>query len=110
MRQATDQVAAGEQARATVVNGIEQDVRDQVIALQTLADQIDLFERVLIPQAHEAQRSTEAAYQTGQAGVLDLLDSERVLFDVRLANSKQQSDYLIALARLERAVGTKFPR
>jgi len=110
VRQALDQVAAGEQDRAALVNGIEEDVRDQVIALQTLADQIDLFDRVLIPQARETQRSTEAAYQTGQVGVLDLLDSERVLFDVRLANTKQQSDYLVALAKLERAVGTKFPQ
>ncbi len=110
VRQAADQAAAGQQDRAAVVNGIEEDVRDQVVALQTLAEQIDLFQRVLIPQAQEAQRSTEAAYQTGQVGVLDLLDSERVLFDVHLANAKQQTDYLIALAKLERAVGTKFPQ
>jgi len=109
VQQATDEVGAQQQSRGQLLNDIQQDVRDQVVTLQTLAEQIDLFQRALIPQAREAQRSTEAAYQTGQVGVLDLLDSERVLLEVRLVNAKQQTDYLVALARLERAIGTKFP-
>ena len=63
-------------------------MRDQIVRLQTLADQIRLFRDVLLPQAREAQRSTEAAYETGQVGMLDLLDSERVLLEVRLANER----------------------
>jgi outer membrane protein TolC len=50
------------------------------------------------------------AYETGQLGVLDLLDSERFLLELRLANVRFYSDYLGALAALERTVGTQFPR
>ena len=110
VRQAGEDMTAQQESRAKLVNDLELDVRDQVIRLQTLADQIRLFEDVLLPQAREAQRSTEAAYQTGQVGVLDLLDSERVLLDVRLMNERQRADYLVALAELERAIGTRFPR
>jgi len=110
VRQAGEEMTAQQESRAKLVNDLEFDVRDQVIRLQTLADQIRLFQDVLLPQAREAQRSTEAAYQTGQVGVLDLLDSERVLLDVRLANERQRADYLVALAELERAIGTRFPR
>lgn len=110
VRQAGEEMTAQQESRATLVNDLEFDVRDQVIRLQTLAEQIRLFEDVLLPQAREAQRSTEAAYQTGQVGVLDLLDSERVLLDVRLVNERQRADYLVALAELERAIGTRFPR
>jgi outer membrane protein TolC len=110
VRQAGHELTAQQQSRAKLVNDLELDVRDQVIRLQTLADQMSLFQRVLIPQAREAQRSTEAAYQTGEVGVLDLLDSERVLLDVRLANERQRVDFLIALAELERAIGMRFPR
>lgn len=110
VRQAGEELAAQQESRATLVNDLEFDVRDQVIRLQTLADQIRLFENVLLPQAREAQRSTEAAYQTGQVGVLDLLDGERVLLEVRLASERQRADYLVALAELERAIGTRFPR
>jgi outer membrane protein TolC len=110
VRQADEQIAAEQEGRAKLVNDLEFDVRDQVIRLQTLADQIRLFHDVLLPQAREAQRSTEAAYQTGQVGVIDLLDSERVLLDVRLMNERQRADYLVALAELERALGTRFPK
>jgi len=110
VRQADAQKVAEQDGRAKLVNDLEFDVRDQVIRLQTLAEQIRLVEEVLLPQAREAQRSTEAAYQTGQVGVVDLLDSERVLLDVRLMNERQRADYLVALAALEHAVGTRFPK
>jgi outer membrane protein TolC len=110
VRQASEETTAQQQGRAKLVNDLELDVRDQVSRLQMLADQIQLFQDVLIPQASEGQRSTEAAYETGQVGVLDLLDSERVLLEVRLANERQRADYLVALAELERAIGVRFPR
>jgi outer membrane protein TolC len=81
-----------------------------VIRAETLREQIRLFERALIPQSEEALRSTEAAYETAQLGVLDLLDSERVLLGVRLMHARYRADLLIALAKLERAIGTRFPR
>ena len=89
---------------------MEFSVRDAVVRVQTLDSQIDLFETALIPQAEAALLATEAAYETGQLGALDLLDSERVLLDVRLINARYYSDYLVALAQLERAIGTSFPQ
>ena len=85
-------------------------IRDQVVRIETLEEQLRLFEDVLIVQAEEALRATEAAYETGQLGVLDLLDSERVLLNVRIVNARYHSDLLNALANLERAIGTRFPR
>ena len=84
-------------------------IRDQVVRLQTLAEQIRLIGDVLLPQTDEALRSTESAYETGQVGVLDLLDSERSRLDVRLIQSRDTADYLVALADLERAIGAPFP-
>jgi outer membrane protein TolC len=110
VEQAEAETAAEQAARVSVANDVRFAVRDQVVRLQSLDEQVSLFRDVLIPQAREAQRSTESAYETGQVGVLDLLDTERVLFEVRLANARQQADLLVALARLERAVGTRFPR
>ncbi len=91
-------------------NNMEFSVRDAAIRLQTLRDQIDLFEQVLIPQAEETVRATEAAYETAQLGVLDLLDSERMRLDVRLIVTRYYADYLVALAQLERAIGTVAPQ
>lgn len=110
VREAGEMLQAERSGYAHVRNEMEFSIRDQVVRIETLQDQIGLFEDVLIPQAEETLRATEAAYQTGQLGVLDLLDSERVLLSVRLVNARYYSDLLNALANLERAVGARFPR
>lgn len=110
VREASETLQAERYSYAYVRNEMEFSIRDQVVRLETLGDQIRLFEDVLIPQAEATLRATEAAYETGQLGVLDLLDSERVLLNVRIVNSRYYSDLLNALANLERAIGTRFPR
>jgi outer membrane protein TolC len=109
VEQANEELVAQHESYTRVRNEMEFSVRDAVIRLQTLRDQIDLFEQVLIPQTEETLRSTEAAYETAQLGVLDLLDSERMRLDVRLINARYYADYLVALAQLERAIGTEVP-
>ena len=110
MEQASEDLLAEREGYARDRNDMEFAVRDAVIRLQTLRSQIDLFEQVLIPQTEETLAATEAAYETGQLGVLDLLDSERMRLDVLLINSRYQADYLVALAQLERAVGAAVPQ
>jgi outer membrane protein TolC len=68
-----------------------------------------LFERTLLPQAQQALRSTEAAYSAGTLGVLDLLDSERVLLEVKLGLERLAHEYMKALAEMERTIGEPFP-
>lgn len=108
--EATENLIASRKHFEELRNNIEFSIRDQVIRLQTLEEQIHLYDQVLIPQAEEALRSTESAYETGQVRALDLLDSERFLISVRLMQERYRIDYLKALADLERAVGTRFPR
>jgi outer membrane protein, heavy metal efflux system len=110
LERAADELSAARLSRSDAYNEMAFAVRDQVVRLQTLAEQIRLVGDVLLPQTDEALRSTEAAYETGQAGVLDLLDSERSRLDVRLISARDTADYLVALADLERAIGTAFPR
>ncbi|HSR49403.1 MAG TPA: TolC family protein [Acidobacteriota bacterium] len=108
--EATEGLIARRKEYLNLQNEVEFGIRDQVIRVETLQSQIDLFERILVPQAEEALRSTESAYQTGEAAALDLLDSERVLLEVRLIEARYQADLLRALSDLERALGTRFPR
>ena len=107
--QAADELRAHEHRRAAARDAMELDVQDAVVRLETLDRQLDLLDTVLIPQTDEMLRATEAAYETGQLGVLDLLDSERTLLEMRLMHARYVSDFLIALSRLERAVGTRVP-
>ena len=49
-------------------------------------------------------------HRTGRLGVLELLDGERTLIDVRSMRARYLADLLIALTALERAIGTRVPR
>lgn len=109
VREATARLAAAKEAYKGTLNGIDRAVRSISFQLATITEQIALFENALLPQAEQALRSTEEAYSTGTTGVLDLLDSEEVLLDVRLGLARLQTDYMKALAEMERAIGTAFP-
>ncbi len=109
VQEATERFAAARQAYRSTVNNVGLAVRSIGFRLETIDDQIALFERALLPQAEQALRSTESAYATGTIGVLDLLDSERMLLEVRLGLARLESDYMKALAEMERSIGSAFP-
>ena len=109
VEQANEELRAHTRHRAAARNAMEMEVQEAVSRLEILDRQIDLLDFVLIPQTEEALRATETAYETGQLGVLELLDSERTLIDVRSMRARYLSDLLIALTALERAIGTRVP-
>ena len=110
VEQARDELRAHTRNRAAARNTMEMEVQDALVRLETLDRQIDLLDTVLLPQTDEALRATETAYETGQLGVLELLDGERTRIDVRSMRARYLSDLLIALTALERAIGTRVPR
>ena len=101
--------SAAREAYRNAVNDVDVAVRSAGFALEMIEEQIALFRRALLPQAEQALRSTEEAYSTGTTGVLELLDSEEILLDVRLGLARLQADYMKTLAEMERAVGSAFP-
>lgn len=66
---------------------------------------LQLYRTRLLPQAETTVESTLAAYTTGQADFLTLLDAERARFELQMAEAEAESRYLIAAARLARALG-----
>ena len=109
VQEAGAQLAAAAEAHRDVVNGVALAVRTTAFSLGTIEGQLALFERALLPQAEQALLTTEEAYSGGVTGVLELLDSEEVLLDVRLGLARLQADYMKALAEMERAIGSAFP-
>lgn len=107
--EASERFLAAREGYRDLVNSVEVSVRSVGFRIGTIQDQMDLFEDALLPQTEQALHSSEAAYATGTIGVLDLLDSERVLLDVRLGLAQLRSDYLKSLSEMERAVGVAFP-
>jgi len=107
--EATESKIASRRGYESTLNSVQASVRAVGFRIQTLKEQISLFQKTLVPQAELALRSTEAAYSTGAVGVLDLLDGERMLLDVRLGLAQLGTDYMKSLAEMERAIGAPFP-
>jgi len=107
--EATESLLASKEDYREQWNRLEAAIRSTAFRLETVEEQISLFERTLMPQAEQSLEASEAAYSTGEIGVLELLDSERVLLDVRLGLAQMTSEYMKALAEMERAIGAPFP-
>ena len=106
IREAAEQYAAARFAYRDSARRMESEVRAVSFRIETIARQLDLFERALVPQAEQALRSTESAYSNGTVEVTGLLDSQRALLDVQLGLARLQADYLKAIADLERTIGS----
>ncbi|OGX06717.1 MAG: hypothetical protein A2Z88_09580 [Omnitrophica WOR_2 bacterium GWA2_47_8] len=65
----------------------------------------ELYRNALIPQAELAFRSDQAGYEAGKTDILNLLDSEKVYFNAKVAYYQALSDALKNSSLLERATG-----
>ncbi len=70
---------------------------------------VGLYERTLIPKAEESLRASLAGFRAGETSFLDLLDTERTLLEFAMSAERARADRSIALARLNRLVGTMLP-
>ena len=109
LEEAADHNEAARAAYRGAVRDTERAVRATAYRIEGLERQIALFENALAPQAEQALSAAEAAYTTGGAGVLDLMDGQRVLLEVRLGLAQLDADHRKALADLERVVGAAIP-
>jgi outer membrane protein TolC len=92
---------AAEEGRREATAAIDGELGDLVHRFPLLAEQLALYDDVLIIQASQSLRSAESAYASGTANALDLLDAERVLLQVRISAERVRSDLDVAYARIE---------
>lgn len=70
----------------------------------------DLFVTTHIPQAEQALRVTQSAYETGKIDFLRLIESARAVEMVHVEHVDAAAEFERAYADLERAVGTELPK
>lgn len=98
----TAQVRSRQEALETSFSTQIADLTNQ---LRQEADQIALYRDVLLPQAETNVEATLSAYTTGRTDFLNLLDSERMLFQLRMGYEDAYVRYLKAASSLERTLG-----
>lgn len=82
------------------------DVQDAHSRFEANKKLIELYETAFIPQAEQTVNAALKGYQSGQTDFLALLDSQRMLTEFKLEHYKAILGLRIALADLERVVGT----
>ena len=80
-------------------------IADLQYQIRQEAEQLALYRDLLLPQALTNVEATLSAYTTGRTDFLNLLDSERMLFQLRVGHEDAVARYLKATAALERALG-----
>ncbi len=103
-------LSAAEAERRQLENRVHREVEQAHLRAQTALWQVDLFTNTHVPQVEQALRVTESGYQTGKVGFLDLIDTLRRLEEIHLDDIAARTDFELAWADLERAVGEDLPR
>ena len=83
-------------------------ITQQAQLSQAAAAQIATYEKGLLKQAEEALRIAKVSFKYGEAGLLDVLDAQRVLRQTELDYAQARYDLSIALTELERFRGGPF--
>lgn len=91
-------------------NAIAAELKDLSSQLTTSSKTLALYREGLLAQADASQKSALAAYTSGKASFLTLLDTERLELRFQLGYVKELADYAREKAALERALGGRLPR
>ncbi len=84
---------------------LEQAVTQHTQEVRTAQDQLVVFETGLLKQAEQTLTVARTSFRQGAAGLLDVLDAQRVYRQTLLEYAQVRADLSIALVRLERALG-----
>lgn len=88
-----------------VENRVSESVQAILADLDKIDETIALYENRLIPEAEQMISSAYAAYKTGKISFLDLLDSERMVVNLRLDYDQVLLKQRIGEANLRKAAG-----
>ncbi len=102
---------------AARLKSAQYDVRDAKNQLVAATDQVlfeyhdalrklQLYRDGLVPKAEQSLNASYAAYQTGEADFLDVLDAQRQLLDFSLTVAREQASLATRRAELEMLTGS----
>ncbi len=85
-------------------------VKKHHFGMETANRSIRLYRQSLLPQAQQALKAANTAYQAAQIDFLSFLDAQRTLLNLRIEEQRALRDYRQHLAQLEQAVGVLLPK
>jgi outer membrane protein TolC len=91
-------------------NMVRAEVESAFYKVEQARRSVRIFQNTIVPQAEQSLLANRAAYETNKVDFLMLLDSQRVLRDMKLARHQALADFGARLAELELAVGVELAK
>jgi outer membrane protein TolC len=91
-------------------NMVRAEVESAFYKVEQAARSVRIFQNTIVPQAEQSLLANRAAFETNKVDFLMLLDSQRVLRDMKLAGHRALADFGTRLAELERVVGVELTK
>ncbi|OFZ78999.1 MAG: hypothetical protein A3K03_06725, partial [Bdellovibrionales bacterium RIFOXYD1_FULL_44_7] len=98
-------VIEAEKMRDATIRETEAESKALLSKVKTNENLLKIYETSLIPLVTNTLNSSRAAYRAGRASFIELLDSERALYETRIGFYRTLTQYVDALVRLEQITG-----
>jgi outer membrane protein TolC len=105
IKEAAENRASAEQARAARQNDLNFELRQEYLAAKASEDLFRLYERAVVPQASLALESSLSAYQVGSADFATVLANFGNVLQYQIEYYREVASFETALARMEPLVG-----
>jgi outer membrane protein TolC len=92
------------------VNATLLDIKEQYTRAENARRTIKLYEETVLPQVQALIQSTRAAFETGKASFLELIEAQRAWSAARLDYARARAQYGKEHAQLERNIAPWGPR
>ena len=89
---------------ATRVDHVSE-VKSLIAKVQSTGKLLEIYETGLIPQATSTLNSSRGSYRAGRSGFIELLDSERSLYNMQIAYYRTLAQFAENVAKLEETLG-----
>ena len=89
-------------------NSLLKNLEQQTQRVKSAAAQIATYEEGLLKQAREAVRIAQVSFRFGEANLLDVLDTQRILRQTLLDYAQAGFDLSVAMTEFERLSGQSF--
>ncbi len=104
-REAAGNYLAISSTRNDKENSLTAALEGTLFAYRDALRKMDLYGDTLLPKGRQSLGATMAAYETGTAGFLDVVDAERLLLEFELSHARAAADLMINSAKIEMLVG-----
>lgn len=96
---------SSQQKLQNMSNQIKYGISEMLYQLQKSAQQVELYQKALLPQARQSLESAKSGYQVNKVDFLTLLDNQVTVLNYEIAYYQALSMYLKTIAQLEEMVG-----